>query len=250
MTLLHLISYLGGLAASGLLWLAELIEEHSRYAKTIGIRAIYGIIALHCLLYFTDGLPFLPILFSALCHLVYLQNFSTSWPYISLTSPKFLLSCALVVGDHFLWFFHFAAKAQEAKKYRQPKYRYGGSSKLAKDDSPAFMDVAAFFAICVWFVPLFLFLSLSANDNALPSFGGRHPVRPSLKTLTLPRHVVRSAVTAAGWLRRRQRHRSDHAGGPVPPVSAAPVANADAAPEIPPESARRSPAATAQQASS
>lgn len=33
------------------------------------------------------------------------------------------------------------------------------------------MDVAAFFAICVWFVPLFLFLSLSANDNALPSFG-------------------------------------------------------------------------------
>lgn len=28
-------------AASGLLWLAELIEEHSRYAKSIGIRAIY-----------------------------------------------------------------------------------------------------------------------------------------------------------------------------------------------------------------
>lgn len=27
--------------ASGLLWLAELIEEHSRYAKSIGIRAIY-----------------------------------------------------------------------------------------------------------------------------------------------------------------------------------------------------------------
>jgi len=31
------------------------------------------------------------------------------------------------------------------------------------------MDIAAFFGICVWFVPLFLFLSLSANDNALPS---------------------------------------------------------------------------------
>lgn len=29
------------LVASGLLWLAELIEEHSRYAKTIGMRGIY-----------------------------------------------------------------------------------------------------------------------------------------------------------------------------------------------------------------
>lgn len=28
-------------AASGLLWLAELIEEHSKTAKTVGIRAIY-----------------------------------------------------------------------------------------------------------------------------------------------------------------------------------------------------------------
>lgn len=29
------------MVASGLLWLAELIEEHSRHAKTVGIRAIY-----------------------------------------------------------------------------------------------------------------------------------------------------------------------------------------------------------------
>lgn len=31
-----------------------------------------------------------------------------------------------------------------------------------------FMDIATFFGVCVWLVPLFLFLSLSANDNALP----------------------------------------------------------------------------------
>jgi hypothetical protein len=74
------------------------------------------------------------------------------------------------VADHFIWFFHFAAKAQEVKKYRGPKYRYGaGSGKGGIDDGPTFMDVAAFFGVCVWFVPLFLFLSLSANDNALPS---------------------------------------------------------------------------------
>ncbi|ORY27345.1 transmembrane adaptor Erv26-domain-containing protein [Naematelia encephala] len=178
MALLHVLSYLGGLAgflfvtlslASGLLWLAELIEEYSKYAKTIGMRAIYGIIALHLILIVTDSLPILPTLFSILCHLVYLSNFSSSWPFISLTSPRFVVSCLLVVGDHFIWFFHFAARAQEAKKYRGPKYRYGGNAIKGVDDAPAFMDVAAFFAICVWFVPLFLFLSLSANDNALPS---------------------------------------------------------------------------------
>jgi hypothetical protein len=44
------------------------------------------------------------------------------------------------------------------------------------------MDVAAFFAVCVWFVPLFLFLSLSANDNVLPQMGESIPIsnRPKL----------------------------------------------------------------------
>ncbi len=119
-----------------------------------------------------DRLPPLLILFSILCHLVYLQNFTASWPFISLTSARFLMSCCLVVADHFLWFFYFAERAQSAKKYsRTPRYRYG-AKKDQGDIPPTFMDVAAFFAVCVWLVPLFLFLSLSANDNALPSFGG------------------------------------------------------------------------------
>jgi len=180
-SLLHILSYAGGAAgfifvtlslASGLLWIAELIEEHSRTAKVVGMRAIYVIIGLQVLLLIVDQLPPLLILFSILCHLVYLQNFTASWPFISLTSARFLTSCCLVVADHFLWFFYFAEKAQSAKRYnRAPKYRYG-QKKDPAEIVPTFMDVAAFFAICVWLVPLFLFLSLSANDNALPSFGG------------------------------------------------------------------------------
>jgi len=81
---------------------------------------------------------------------------------------KFIASCLLVVADHFTWFFHFAQRAQEQKKFRGPKYRYGASSAINRDGEETFMDIAAFFGICVWFVPLFLFLSLSANDNALP----------------------------------------------------------------------------------
>ncbi|WVQ82845.1 hypothetical protein IAT38_004980 [Cryptococcus sp. DSM 104549] len=179
MGLLHLLAYAGGLAA--FLFVTLSLEEHSKHAKVVGMRSIYAIVALHVVLYFTDSLPFLPTVFSILCHLAYLSNFSTSWPYISLTSPRFILSCVLVVADHFIWFFHFAAIAQEAKKYRGPKYRYGGQNvrTAAAGDVPAFGDVAAFFAICVWFVPLYLFLSLSANDNALPSYDNSAPPSPS-----------------------------------------------------------------------
>ena len=101
---------------------------------------------------------------------MYLSNFTSSWPYISLSSPRFILSCVLVIADHFTWFYHFANKASEAK--RRPKYRYGAGYNGAQQGSlqeHSFMDVAAFFGICVWAVPLFLFLSLSANDNALPN---------------------------------------------------------------------------------
>lgn len=131
------------------------------------------------------------MLFSVACHLVYLSNFGSTWPFISLTSPRFLLSCVLVVADHFTWFFHFAHRAQEAKKYRAPRYGYGRQHQSTKDDAPPFMDVAAFFAICVWFVPLFLFLSLSANDNALPSFGGESPLFPLTLSLLSPNHPRR-----------------------------------------------------------
>jgi hypothetical protein len=126
---------------------------------------------LHALLYIFDGLPFWHLAFGIVCHVVYLQHFSKSWPFISLASPTFILSCVLVVVDHFIWFFHFAGVAQEAKRTRAAKYRYS-AQPMAKDP-PSFLDVATFFAICVWFIPLFLFLSLSANDNVIPSFGKR-----------------------------------------------------------------------------
>ncbi|KAJ6628888.1 transmembrane adaptor Erv26-domain-containing protein, partial [Mycena sp. CBHHK59/15] len=76
--------------ASGLLYVSELIEEHSRLAKVIGQRGIYVILVLHGLLYLSDSLPLLHVAFSAGCHLVYLQNFSHTWPLISLTSPRLL----------------------------------------------------------------------------------------------------------------------------------------------------------------
>ena len=99
---------------------------------------------------------------------MYLQNFSRAWPSISLLSPAFLLSCVLVILDHFVAFNHFSSRAREPRRYVP-----GGGAKGWKGarQDESFMDVATFFGVCVWLVPMFLFLSLSANDNVLPSAG-------------------------------------------------------------------------------
>ncbi|KZW04466.1 DUF396-domain-containing protein [Exidia glandulosa HHB12029] len=154
--------------ASGLLYLAEVIEEHSRAAKIIGQRAIYAIIGLHVLLWAFDSLPWRLVAFSIVCHGVYLQNLGSLWPFISLKSLTFIASCVLVVADHFLWFHYFANAMQEARKRNAATY-HRPHTPIPRNSGPSFMEVAAFFGVCIWLVPLFLFLSLSANDNALPT---------------------------------------------------------------------------------
>ncbi|KAI8367753.1 transmembrane adaptor Erv26-domain-containing protein [Blakeslea trispora] len=104
------------------------------------------VIVLHVLLWIFDRLPFFSLAFSAGCHLVYSLNLRT-FPFIRLSSLPFISSCLLVFVDHFIWF-----------KYFTVHYR-------------PFMDIAAFFGLCVWLVPFAYFISLSANDNALPTSG-------------------------------------------------------------------------------
>ncbi|KAF8076612.1 transmembrane adaptor Erv26-domain-containing protein [Lyophyllum atratum] len=163
MGLLTYISYVAVIAAfafvtlslaSGLLYVSELIEEYSKSAKVYGQRGIIAIIALHVILYFTESLPLAQTAFSIVCHIVYLQNFSFSWPFISLTSISFLASCFL-----------------HRRTYRGPP-----------PDVPGFTEIASFFGICVWLAPLFLFLSLSANDNALP-MSAADPGSPSTSSM-------------------------------------------------------------------
>jgi hypothetical protein len=113
-------------------------------------------------------------MFSIICHIIYLQNFSNTWPVISLSTPSFIASCTLVIVDHFLWFFHFARISQDAQHQRT--YRGAPTPNV-----PGFTEIATFFGTCVWLAPLFLFLSLSANDNALPTgnYSLLHPLSHS-----------------------------------------------------------------------
>uniref|UniRef100_A0A0W0EZC7 DUF396-domain-containing protein n=1 Tax=Moniliophthora roreri TaxID=221103 RepID=A0A0W0EZC7_MONRR len=195
--------------ASGLLYISELIEEHSRLAKIVGQRGIYTIIALHVLFYLTDSLPFLQTIFSITCHLVYLQNFSSTWPLISLSSLSFVGSCVLVIVDHFMWFFYFAHLTQGA---RQQRYRghYTPSP-------PSFTEIATFFGICVWLAPLFLFLSLSANDNALPT-SMSNPDSPSATATQFPRQRVSLFRSILSFLPSRGRKSEGIIAPPQSPV--------------------------------
>ena len=89
--------------------------------------------------------------------------------------------------------------------------------------------MASFFAICVWFVPFALFVSLSAGDYVLPQTtadgstganGGNHDEDRSKKrrTVGLARFVVDKLRAFAGFLLglvgvRRRRGGSDYDGG-------------------------------------
>ncbi|KAI7847673.1 transmembrane adaptor Erv26 [Circinella umbellata] len=156
MSFLHLIAYAATVLAfcfvvlslaCGLYYLAELVEEYTVYTRKVIKGMTVTVIVIHVLLWIVDRLPFLLLAFSILCHGIYTLNLKT-FPFISLTSPPFLASCVLVFADHFLWF-----------KFFTTHYR-------------PFIDIAAFFGICVWLIPFTYFISLSANDNALPTMTG------------------------------------------------------------------------------
>jgi len=141
-------------------------------AKTIGRRTIYVIICLHLALHFVDGIPLHLTILGIFCHLVYLTNFSSSWPFISFTSWKFVLSCLVVLIDHFAFYDYFYERAKSHRNSFVAGRIWQDKKSLRKaihNDIPGFFEIASFFAVFVWLVPFFLFLSLSANDNVLPT---------------------------------------------------------------------------------
>jgi len=152
--------------ASGLYYLSELVEENTVIAKRLLTRLIYTIMVVQALLWLIDGLPFWSSLLGIFCHVVYLGNMR-KFPFVRLTDPLFILSCVLVLTDHYVWFKHFSSVQTRA---------YQRSSYYADVDVPSFTMIASYFGLCVWLVPFALFVSLSAGDNVLPTMG-TEPVR-------------------------------------------------------------------------
>ncbi|XP_055917776.1 protein TEX261 [Eupeodes corollae] len=130
--------------AAGLYYLAELVEEYSVVAKKI----ISGMIAATSLLYisfiFFENLPWTMLLCglgAQLFHFCIMKNF----PCINFLSMSFCGAIIFLIINHFLAFQYFTTNFYP------------------------FSEVLAYFILCLWLVPFALFVSLSANDNVLPT---------------------------------------------------------------------------------
>jgi hypothetical protein len=152
--------------ASGLYYLSEIVEEHTVLAKKVLTRMIYAVIATQFLLALIDKFPWTLTALSTLSHVVYMQNLRR-FPIVKLTDPIFLVSCVLVLLNHWLWFRHFSAIPP--KPSRTGRYNYYEQSQ-----QPSFTEIASFFGLNVWLVPFALFVSLSAGENVLPSMGSEY----------------------------------------------------------------------------
>ncbi|KAJ2384835.1 erv26 super protein [Coemansia sp. RSA 2559] len=128
----------------GLYVLSEWVEEHPRTTRRLLRYTIWGVDVVLVLMAI-DGLSVWRILISVGANHIYATNLE-GFPLVNLGGAKFLGSCALAVGNHFLWFFYFIQHL-----------------------SFPFSQVCSFMFFCVWLVPLALFVSLVPVDTALPS---------------------------------------------------------------------------------
>ncbi|KPI45668.1 Protein SVP26 [Cyphellophora attinorum] len=154
--------------ASGLYYLSELVEEHSVLSAKVLRRLIYAVILVQALLWLVDGFPFYLTLLGIASHGVYMTNLR-HFPIVKLTDPWFLMSCGLVIANHWLWFRHFS----DAPTYSRSNDRIL-RDRYTYTPQPSFTEIASYFGLCVWLVPFALFVSLSAGENVLPSMGSEY----------------------------------------------------------------------------
>ncbi|KAH3742601.1 Protein SVP26 [Pelomyxa schiedti] len=129
--------------AQGLYFIADMVEEHVVLAKRIIRYCIIGVLIAHALLFFLEELPWLELSVGVAAHLVY-SMLLIQFPVVELTDLWFILSTMFAIGNHALWFRYFLLNW----------YSYG--------------DMFGIFLLCVWLVPFWFFVSLSANESSLP----------------------------------------------------------------------------------
>ncbi|CAG9106401.1 hypothetical protein JYU34_017931 [Plutella xylostella] len=157
MLFIYILSYLAMLlqavfltlaTATGLYYLAELVEEYTVIAKHVITWLIVGTAVVHIGFLIFEDLPAtlsLLGLFQQLIHCVLLKDF----PSVRVTSIPFVLGVTTLVAHHYYAFKYFG------------------------DVYYSLTEVLGYFTICLWLVPFGFFVSLSANDYVLPTTGER-----------------------------------------------------------------------------
>ncbi|TPP56132.1 hypothetical protein FGIG_10627 [Fasciola gigantica] len=129
--------------AAGLLYITELVEEHTVITGKV-IRLMIGLeMALHVLLLFTDGITYLSFGVGLVAHLFY-ASLLKQFPAFYFGSVSFLGSLIMFVIHHLVAFSMFNATFHP------------------------FSEMLAYFTFFCWAVPFMYLVSLSANDWVLP----------------------------------------------------------------------------------
>merc|ERR1719431_1060926 len=95
-----------------------------------------------------ENIPSTLIICGIIAQIAHLSLLS-SFPFFSATSPSFIVAVVMVIVNHYFAFSHFG------------------------ENYYPFSEVMAYFTICMWLVPFAFFVSLSANENVLPTLGER-----------------------------------------------------------------------------
>jgi Transmembrane adaptor Erv26 len=182
--------------ASGLYYLSELVEEHSVQSARVLRKLIYALIGIQTLLWLVDGFPWTLTALGVASHAVYAGNLRY-FPVVKLTDPVFVLSCVLVLVNHWVWFRHFSRPApfrgsgggggSSSSSSSNRMGSVGGDLYQTAVPQPSFTEIASFFGLCVWLVPFALFVSLSAGDYVLPSTMGSDYATVDRRGAAIPR---------------------------------------------------------------
>lgn len=134
--------------------MAELVEEYTKVAAQVIRYLIFFALAVYSLFILLEDFPISMIVFGILSHVVYLIILD-SFPYFNLTGFAFISGVILLLINHYLAFSYFASVFHP------------------------FSQVLGYFTICLWLVPFSFFISLSANDNVLPTTIENQPLMSS-----------------------------------------------------------------------
>ena len=148
-TLLGIILCIAGAAlgtATSLYYLAEYCEENPGFVKRLILYTQYTIIGLYASLLIFSGLPFFKCAFGIACQGMMLMM-QPDFPAIEFTSPVFLVSLGASLLNHFLWFAYFI------------------------QEDHWMLEIAAFYVLMIWVIPLAYLVSLVSPDSFLPTTG-------------------------------------------------------------------------------
>jgi hypothetical protein len=159
--------------ATGLYYVAELVEEYTRTTKKVLKWALLTVLALHAALLLFDRQPISCVLAGAAAHVAY-ARLLPRFPHLALASPEFALAFIAFLASNALWLRHFYYNTYASAEY-----------------------VAGFCAVCAWLVPFGFFISLAANDSVLP-VGVPPPYAAAAIARDAAASRARNSVTASG----------------------------------------------------